>query len=108
MFAGKQWVLERETEMRSKVVPWDNNQTGNRTSDGGASALSAALKDNTTLTSLQVSCEHQHTHTHEHEQRTEHKTLSSQTAYCTGNEGEHALCEALQSNTTLAQLVVRK
>ena len=77
------------------------HKTGNEVCDEGARALSEALKVNTTLQTLNLSCvqqQQQHDSTMTQQQQ-RHKTGNG-----IGVEGSRALSEALKVNTTLQAL----
>ena len=79
---------------------------GNKIGVGGARGLGDALKTNTTLTVLWLSCEHQ-----DHKETTREQGKHNG-AWCDwadnglGDEGGEALREALQTNTALTELVI--
>ena len=83
--------------------------TGNEVRDTGTTSMSEALKLNTTLTALYLSCEDKRK---EDTQKTSiNKSLFSILITSTGNDigdtGAKSLSEALKSNTTLAALNLR-
>ena len=77
----------------------------NTIGDTGATSLSEAMKSNTTLTKLDLSCEDKRK-THKRSPSTNHSFsfLFSSTVNTIGDTGTTSLNEPLKSNTTLAEL----
>ena len=76
--------------------------TDNDIDNSGAYNLSEALKTNTTLTELDLSCEDKWTH--KRHPPASHSSLSSHTDNIFRDLGATSLSEALESNTTLTKL----
>ena len=76
-------------------------QAGNYIGDGGARALSEALKTNTTLQSLNIGCEQEESEEDELETL---PTTNKSSDNGIGDEGARALSDALKTNTTLTAL----
>jgi hypothetical protein len=79
--------------------------TGNEIGDTGATSLSEALKSNTTLIELNMSCEDKRRHTKDiHQQFTLFSFIITSTVNKIGDTGATSLSEALKSNTALTKL----
>ena len=84
------------------------NYSENNIGDIGAKSLSDALKTNTTLIGLNLSCEHKRKEKKKTQIGTINNSLSSVFIQSSDNElgdtGATSLIDALKSNTTLTQL----
>ena len=70
--------------------------------------MNDALKSNTTLTMLDLSCEHERNNTNDiHQQSTLFPFFSKSTDNDIGETGRASLSDALQTNTTLTELILK-
>ena len=105
----KRKKTQKKTSISSSLFSFLVASTVNNIGDTGTTSLSNALKSNTTLYVLDLSCEDKRKKTHNRHPSSIHSFSFpfASTGNSIGERGKTSLSEALKSNTTLTKLDLR-